>query len=276
MNLKATVLLTLLGGVSSQTAGAAVDRVDPPNWWVGMADSSLQLMMYGNDIGSGSLVSKSGDVTISQVTRGDSRNYLFVDLTIDASADPQTVEFLYTAPDGATSEVSYLLQARRENSSDRQGFSARDAVYLIMPDRFANGDTSNDTVDHLHESADGQHPYGRHGGDLAGITKNLDYFTELGMTQLWMTPVLENNQKDSSYHGYAVTDLYRVDARLGSNADYVELSRGARKRGIGIIHDFVPNHIGSEHPWMYDLPTNDWINRDAEFSPTNHRRVKKY
>ena len=151
-------------------------------------------------------------MTISQVTRGDSPNYLFVDLTIDASADPQTVEFLYTAPDGATSEVSYLLQARRENSRIDKD-SVRDAVYLIMPDRFANGDTSNDTVDHLHESADGQHPYGRHGGDLAGITKNLDYFTELGMTQLWMTPVLENNQKDSSYHGYAVTDLYRVDAR---------------------------------------------------------------
>ena len=184
MNLKATALFGLLVSISSQTAGAAVDRVDPPNWWVGMSDPSLQLMMYGNDIGSGSLVSKSGDVTISQVTRGDSPNYLFVDLTIDAGAEPQTVEFLYTAPDGATSEVSYLLQARRENSSDRQGFSARDAVYLIMPDRFANGDASNDTVDHLHESADGQHPYGRHGGDLAGITKNLDYFTELGMTQL--------------------------------------------------------------------------------------------
>jgi glycosidase len=272
MYLKTTLFFALLGGMSSQTLGAAVDRVDPPNWWVGMADSSLQLMMYGNEIGSGSLASKSGDVTISQVTSGDSPNYLFVDLTIHADAEPQTVELLYTAADGTTSAVSYPLHARRENSSDRQGFSARDTVYLIMPDRFANGDPSNDTVDHLHEPADGQHPYGRHGGDLAGITKNLDYFTELGMTQLWMTPVLENNQKDSSYHGYAVTDLYRVDARLGRNSDYVELSRGARKRGIGIIHDFVPNHIGSEHPWMHDLPTADWINRDAEFSPTNHRR----
>jgi hypothetical protein len=195
MNLKATLFFALLGGMSSQTLAAAVDRVDPPNWWVGMADSSLQLMMYGNEIGSGSLASKSGDVTISQVTSGDSPNYLFVDLTIHADAEPQTVELLYTAADGTTSAVSYPLHARRENSSDRQGFSARDTVYLIMPDRFANGDPSNDTVDHLHEPADGQHPYGRHGGDLAGITKNLDYFTELGMTQLWMTPVLENNQK---------------------------------------------------------------------------------
>ena len=184
MNLKATVLLALLGSISSQTASAAVDRVDPPNWWVGMADPSLQLMMYGKDIGSGSVVSKSGDVTISQVTSGDSPNYLFVDLTIAADAEPQTLEFVYTAADGTTSEMSYALQARRENSSDRQGFTARDAVYLIMPDRFANGDPSNDTVDHLHEPADGQHPYGRHGGDLAGITKNLDYFTQLGMTQL--------------------------------------------------------------------------------------------
>ena len=272
MNLKATLFFVLLGGISSQTLGAAVDRVDPPNWWVGMADTSLQLMMYGNEIGSGSLASKSGDVTISQVTSGDSPNYLFVDLTIHADAEPQTVELLYTAADGTTSAVSYPLDARRENSSDRQGFSAKDSVYLIMPDRFANGDPSNDSVDHLHELADGQHPFGRHGGDLAGITENLDYFTQLGMTQLWMTPVLENNQKNSSYHGYAATDLYRVDARLGSNSDYVELSRGARKRGIGIIHDFVPNHIGSEHPWMSDLPTSDWINRDAEFSPTNHRR----
>ena len=162
-----------------------------------MADSSLQLMMYGNDIGYGSLASESGDATIKRVTSGDSPNYLFVDLAIDADAEPQIVEFLYTSADGTMSEVSYPLHARREKSSDRQGFGARDAVYLIMPDRFANGDPSNDTVDHLHEPADGQHPYGRHGGDLAGIKKNLDYFTQLGMTQLWMTPVLENNQKDS-------------------------------------------------------------------------------
>ena len=128
MNLKVTVLLALLGSSFSQTAGAAIDRVDPPNWWVGMTNPSLQLMMYGDDIGSGSLASKSGDVTISQVTSGDSPNYLFVDLTIHADAEPQTVEFLYTAADGATSEVSYALQARREKSSDRQGFRARDAV----------------------------------------------------------------------------------------------------------------------------------------------------
>ena len=171
MNFKATFFLALLGSSFSHTAGAAIDRVDPPNWWVGMADSSLQLMMYGNDIGYGSLASESGDATIKRVTSGDSPNYLFVDLAIDADAEPQIVEFLYTSADGTMSEVSYPLHARREKSSDRQGFGARDAVYLIMPYRFANGDPSNDTVDHLHEPADGQHPYGRHGGDLAGIKK---------------------------------------------------------------------------------------------------------
>ena len=266
------VSLLVICLVCGSPALAAVDRIDPPNWWVGMEENSVQLMLYGRGIGGGNVGSRSPDVTITEVVSGDSANYLFVTLQISESANPQTAKLEFISRDGERTPIDYLLKRRREGSADRRGFSAKDAVYLVMPDRFANGDPGNDEVEHLREGLDREDPYGRHGGDLAGVIAHVDYLASLGMTQLWMTPVLENNQPESSYHGYAITDLYRVDARLGTNEDYIKLSEVARKSGIGLIHDFVPNHIGSEHPWMKDLPTKDWINQGAEFSPTNHRR----
>ena len=262
----------LLIAVSQGATAGAIDRIDPPNWWVGMENNTVELMLYGDNLANGEVSSSSDGVIVSRVTSGDSPNYLWVTLELDKALGAQTVTLELTSKTNERVTIEYPLLARAKGSADREGFSAKDAVYLVMPDRFANGDPSNDSVAGLHEDADWQHPYGRHGGDLAGIIKNLNYLESLGMTQLWMTPVLENNQKEGSYHGYAITDLYRVDPRLGNNEDYVALSKAANKRGIGVIHDFVPNHIGSEHPWMFDLPTSDWVNRDAEFSPTNHRR----
>ena len=253
-------------------AQASIDRVDPPNWWVGMAESRLQLMLYGTDIASYSVTSDSPALTIAAVTRGDSSNYLFVDLLIADHATAGDHPLTLTSADSEALTLNYRLSRRAPDSADREGFSARDAVYLIVPDRFSNADADNDEVEGLHEGMDWQHPYGRHGGDLQGIIEHLDYIERLGMTQIWMTPILENNQRDSSYHGYAATDLYRVDPRFGSNDDYRELVASAAKKGIGVIHDFVPNHIGSEHPWMMDLPSHDWVNHGGQYAPTNHRR----
>jgi len=209
---------------------AGVDRIDPPNWWVGMEENAVQLMLYGRGIGGSNVTSQSPDVIVTEVVSGDSANYLFVTLEINESANPQTAKLEFISSDGERDTINYLLKRRREGSADRRGFAAKDAVYLVMPDRFANGDPSNDEVEQLYEGLDREDPYGRHGGDLAGIIAHVDYLTSLGMTQLWMTPVLENNQPESSYHGYAITDLYRVDARLGSNEDYVRLSEVARKK----------------------------------------------
>ena len=264
------VFLPLSASIS--WAQASVDRVDPPNWWVGMAESRLQLMLYGTDIAGYAVTSDSPALTVEAVTRGDSSNYLFVDLVIADNAQAGDYPLTLTSSDSEALTLTYRLSERTPESSDREGFSARDAVYLIVPDRFSNADPDNDEVDGLHEGMDWQHPYGRHGGDLQGIIEHLDYIERLGMTQIWMTPILENNQRDSSYHGYAATDLYRVDPRFGSNDDYRELVASAAKKGIGIIHDFVPNHIGSEHPWMMDLPSHDWVNHGGQYAPTNHRR----
>ena len=252
-------------------SSADVTRVDPPYWWVGMASNELQLMLYGEDISAFNVATRSDSVRIINASKGDSDNYLFVELSIDKNAQAGSFDLIFSRDDGTEQLVSYDLLERADNSASRQGFNAKDSVYLIVPDRFANGDPNNDELSSLHEGKDWQDPYGRHGGDLIGITNHLDYVEDLGMTQIWMTPVLENNQLSSSYHGYAATDLYNVDARLGGNDAYIDLVQKAKLKGIGVIHDFVPNHIGSEHPWMADLPTDDWIS-PATYRPTNHRR----
>src|SRR5262249_11327648 len=161
-------------------------------------------------------------------------------------------------------------RARAPGSAQRQGFSAADAVYLIMPDRFANGDPANDSVPGMAEGVSRADPSGRHGGDLRGIAQRLDYIAGMGFTQAELSPVIENNEPKYSSHGYAATDLYRVDPRFGSNEDYRRLVEQARGKGIGVIHDIVVNHIGAAHWWMKDLPTRDWLNYQTQHTPTNH------
>ena len=165
---------------------------------------------------------------------------------------------------------------REENSAKRKGFNSADFIYLITPDRFRNGDPSNDRVKGMFEGSNRDFIGGRHGGDLAGIIESLDYFEKMGISSLWLNPVLENNMETYSYHGYAMTDLYNVDPRYGTNEQYKELADKAKERGIGIIMDQVSNHIGSLHPWMSDLPSEDWVNQWSEFTQTNHMKVSRF
>ncbi|MDX1515509.1 MAG: alpha-amylase family glycosyl hydrolase, partial [Woeseiaceae bacterium] len=153
------------------------------------------------------------------------------------------------------------------------GFGSEDVIYLITPDRFANGDPSNDAVAGYGDPPDRSDPYGRHGGDLAGVAEHLDYVADMGFTAIWLNPVLENAMPEASYHGYATTDFYRVDPRFGSNEDYRALVSEARNKGLGVIMDMIANHIGVEHWWMADPPTSDWINFGGEFRPTSHART---
>jgi glycosidase len=264
------LLLSILAPTARATA---VDHLEPGNWWVGMRHNRVELMVHGAGIARATPRIDRAGVAVVDVQRSDSPNYLFVTVEVaaDAATGPVPIDFLV---DGrSVARRDWRLDAREAGSAQRRGFGPADAIYLVVPDRFANGDPGNDSVAGMRETADRKDPNGRHGGDIAGLRSRLDYIARLGFTQLWPTPMLENDQPQHSYHGYAITDLYRVDPRIGRNEDVRALSRDARARGIGLVMDVVLNHIGSGHWWMRDLPAKDWINGGGTFSPTNHRRT---
>ena len=248
-------------------------RVDPPNWWVGMANQKLELLIHGDNIGQAQFaVGVANDtVQVVDITRADSDNYLIVNLLIAPEAKEQTLELRFSGAVEYT--LNYPLKARDPALGAGRGYDASDVIYLLTPDRFANGDSSNDRVAGMQEQVvDRSAPYGRHGGDLQGVREHLDYLQDLGVTQLWMNPVLENDQAEQSYHGYAITDHYRIDPRYGDLDLMVKLANEARARGIQFIWDVIPNHSGSYHWWMPDLPFKDWVNYPDSRQRTNHRR----
>ncbi|SHG41289.1 glycoside hydrolase family 13 protein [Massilia sp. CF038] len=266
-----TVLLAAASTLASATAAQdkRIEHLEPPFWWAGMQQQKLQLMVHGSAISGLEPAIDYPGVRIEAVIRVPNKNYLFIDLQIDPSARPGNIDIHF----GKSLLYSYPLLARTPGSAERQGFSSKDAIYQIMPDRFANGDPANDSVPGMTEQANRALPGGRHGGDIAGIVQHLDYIAAMGFTQLWPTPLVENNMPAYSYHGYAATDHYRIDPRYGSNDDFRKLADEARKRGIGIIQDVVLSHIGASHWWMKDLPTPDWVNHAGQFTPTRHHRV---
>ena len=252
---------------------ARIERIEPANWWVGMQHNRVELLVHGTGIGASAPRLSHTGVSIVDVQGTDNPNYLFVTVEIAGDAKPGSVDIEFVEAGKVVAAHAWRLHAREPGSAQRRGFDARDAIYLITPDRFANGDPTNDSVAGMTETANRANPNGRHGGDIAGIRQHLDYIAGLGFTQLWPTPMLENNQPAYSYHGYAITDLYRTDPRMGSNEEFRALSREAKAKGVGIVMDVVLNHIGSKHWWMRDLPARDWINNGAKFAPTNHRRT---
>lgn len=259
--------------VHAQAAPYSVDHVEPPSWWVGMKQGQLQLMVHGRQIADLTPSLNYPGLAISKVLRVASRNYLFIDMEISQEALPGEFLLRFTQDGQTMLSQSYRLEARDKDSAQRKGFGAADAIYLIVPDRFANGNPDNDSVAALNEKANRSASSGRHGGDLRGISEHLDYVASMGFTQIWTTPLTENNQSASSYHGYAGTDLYQVDARFGSNEEYRTLVGKAKTHGLGWIQDVVLNHIGSGHWWMQDLPSADWLNFQARPVITNHKRT---
>jgi len=266
--LLAVGLLVLAALPASASQGV---RVSPENWWVGMRSPVLQLMVEAEGIGASTARLEHPGVRIERHTRVDSPNYLFLDLHIDPGAKPGELDIHFEGAGGAHALVFPLLE-RAPGSAQRRGFGPQDVILNLVPDRFANGDPGNDSLPGLQDRADRDAPSGRHGGDLAGLAKHLDYIAGMGVTMVWPTPLMENDQPQHSYHGYAVTDLYRVDPRFGSNEDYRRFVQLARERGIGVIQDIIPNHIGHAHPWLADLPTRDWLTMGAAFAPTHHAR----
>jgi len=248
-------------------------RIEPENWWVGMQEPTVQLLVQGERIAELKPQLRHVGVTLQRVTRGDSPNYLFLDLKLDAKARPGMVELRFELDGKTVLTHAYPLLARAPGSAQRQGFGPRDAIYLIVPDRFAKRGTAGDTPLGLREGMNRGTPGGRHGGDIAGMRQHLDYIAAMGFTQLWPTPLTENDAASYSYHGYASTDFYKIDRRFGSRQDYLNLVREAGARGIGVIQDIVLNHIGANHAWMRDPPTRDWVNQWPGYTETNHART---
>ena len=252
--------------VAAVTAGAQVkvNKIEPTNWFVGMKNPSLQLMVYGEGIAKADVTTDYTGVKVDSIVRPGSDNYLLVYLNIkDAKPGKMTLKF---ANGKKSKKVDYELLQREMAGSERIGFDINDVLYMLMPDRFADGDESNNQIKGMNEyKCDRTQPSLRHGGDLEGIRQHLDYFNELGVTTLWFTPVLENNSADengvqSTYHGYATTDYYNVDPRFGTNADYRRLADEAHAKGIKIVMDMIFNHCGEFHPWLKDMPSKDWFN----------------
>jgi len=245
-----------------------VAHVEPLSWWVGMK-TPLQVLVNGLNISEYD-VRLEGDprVDITAVHKAESADYVFIDVDVCNTAKAGTYYFVFSK-DGEEFKVPYEIAERREGSADRKSFTTADFIYLIMPDRFVDGDASLDEVPRNMESVDKEAFFGRHGGDIAGIASQLDYLADLGVTAIWNTPLLEDNEPESSYHGYACTDYYHIDRRFGSNEDYKNLTAAAHEHGIKMIMDIVTNHCGDRHWWMEELPFADWVHQWPEYTHSN-------
>ena len=255
------IIISLALILSSMTMQAAtkIDHIEPENWYVGMKNSSLQLMVYGKNIRDSHVSVDYPGVKIDSLVRLDSPNYLFVYLNLSGAKPGNMVLNI----DGK--KVNYPLKARTMSGDKRIGFDNSDVLYMLMPDRFASGRNIIKPMKGLNPYVvDRSKPSLRHGGDLEGVRQHLDYFNQLGVTALWFTPVLENNSSDmnsqSSYHGYATTNYYRVDPRFGTNEDYARLVAEAHAKGLKVVMDMIFNHCGYDHPWVKDMPSKDWFN----------------
>lgn len=263
---KTFLILSLIVYMMSMNAATKVkvQRIDPTNWYVGMKDASLQLMVYGQGIGGATVSTDYPGVRIDSLVRLESPNYLLVYLNLkDAKAGKMPLTFQIGKK---KVKVEYTLNNREMSGEKRMGFTNADVLYMLMPDRFAQSATHVKEMKGLNTyKEDRTQPSLRHGGDLEGVRQHLDYFNELGVTALWFTPVLENNSPDtdngfSTYHGYATTDYYRVDPRFGTNAQYKQLIDEAHAKGLKVVMDMIFNHCGFEHPWVKDMPAKDWFN----------------
>ena len=256
---KILISLALILSLMTMQAATKIDHIEPENWYVGMKNSSLQLMVYGKNIRDSRVSVDYPGVKIDSLVRLDSPNYLFVYLNLSGAKPGNMVLNI----DGK--KVNYPLKARTMSGDKRIGFDNSDVLYMLMPDRFASGRNITKPMKGLNPYVvDRSKPSLRHGGDLEGVRQHLDYFNQLGVTALWFTPVLENNSPDmnsqSTYHGYATTNYYRVDPRFGTNEDYARLVAEAHAKGLKVVMDMIFNHCGYDHPWVKDMPSKDWFN----------------
>jgi len=269
--MKKTLLLFLL---ISSALSAQIDKMEPPFWYAGMRNPELQIMFYGKNIAQNEIAA-SNNIVITNMQKTENPNYVFI--TIDTkNLPPQDITFSFSKNKKVAFTKKYTLKQRRKDSALRKGYDASDMIYLIMPDRFANGNPNNDSTADTSEKADRSKPGSRHGGDIEGIIKNLEYLQQLGATAIWNTPLCEDNDERGSYHGYGQSDVYKIDSRYGTNEDYLRLSNELHKRGMKNIMDYVTNHWGWQH-WMYkDLPSYDWVHQFPGYAQSNYRMTTQF
>ena len=267
---KISILLLLI----SFPLFAQIDKIEPPFWFAGMHNPELQIMFYGKNIAQND-VAVSNNVVIKNIQKTENPNYIFV--TIDTkNIEAQELFFTFSKNKKVSFTQNYSLKHRKENSALRKSYDASDMIYLVMSDRFANGNPENDSDSSLTEKGDRNNPNGRHGGDIAGMINHLDYIKELGATALWPTPLCEDNDKRGSYHTYGQSDVYKIDPRFGTNEEYLKLSSELHKRNMKLIMDYVTNHWGAEHWMMNDLPTYDWLHQFPGYAQTNYHMTTQF
>jgi glycosidase len=247
-----------------------VQRLEPAFWWTDMKQQEFQLMLYGVEISKTDITIDTKEVTIIRKEFTDNPNYVFLYLKVSKEAQPGKFN-IFLKKGKKKQTVVYELKKRREGSSSRKGFSEADAVYLLMPDRFANGNTANDSIKGYLQGVDRNDLGTRHGGDIEGVISKIPYLADLGFTALWTTPLFDNNDSKYSYHHYACSDYYKIDPRFGKNEDYARLSETCHSNGLKLIIDIVPNHCGASHWWMKDLPAKNWFNTWPVYTSSNYR-----
>ncbi len=262
------ILLFLIPNSQAQE----VKIIDPPFWWANMPVAELQIQLYGEELGHYRASVNYEGVEIKRQIAVDSPNYLFLYLDISNRAKSGEMQ-ISLKREGKEINIPYKLLTRENGKGRYQGFDSRDVIYLMMPDRFANGNPDNDSIEGMLESADRSNPQRRQGGDIKGVVDNLDYIKELGISSIWFTPLFENDmtEKYGAYHGYAATDLYKIDRRFGSNEEYKAMIQEVHDNDMKVIMDMIHNHIGDQHWWMKDLPTKDWVHDFKKYGQTNFR-----
>ena len=253
------IFLISFGSLSAQNL--KINKIEPPNWWVGMKLNKIQLMVYGENLGDVSVKFENSLAKVLKVHQAKSSSYCFVDIEIPKNLSPGNYKLKFTK-DNSTQTVEYPFLKRNSSIGKYQGFNQGDVIYLIMPDRFSDGDTLNNDIAGMSDKCNIKNPIDRHGGDIQGIINHLKYLKDLGVTTLWFTPLIENNSPKHfyGYAGYSATDLYKIDPRFGTNNLYFKLVAEAHQLGLKIILDHVSNHISISHPWIKNLPFPDWIN----------------
>ena len=247
-----------------------IKKIEPPFWWSGMTNNDLQIMIYGRNIAEYKITIDKKDF-LKDIERVENSNYVFLNLSIPENTTSTSLKIEFEKDGKVEETVHYKIKEKNKNNLQHQGFDNSDVIYLLMPDRFSNGDPTNDNSDNMLEKANRNDHNGRHGGDIQGVINHLDYFNELGVTALWINPLLENNQEKYTYHGYAISDFYNVDPRYGNNKNYRDLVKTAHEKDLKIIMDVVLNHCGISHWWIKDLPTEDWIHQFSEYTQSNFR-----
>ncbi len=268
------LVLFLLTGLSATTFAQIpeLERVEPMFWWVGMKNPKLQLLIHGERIAERNVSLSYPGVKLTRVNKVENPNYLFLDLEILANAKPGAFRISFSKGNAKTLSYTYELKSKDRSQTRINGVTSADLIYLLMPDRFANGDKSNDIVNGMRETTFNRDSmYYRHGGDIQGVMDHLDYLKDLGITAVWMTPEIENDMASSSYHGYAATDHYKIDPRYGNNELYKKYVELCHTKGLKVIKDIVHNHTGTEHWFIKDLPMKNWVHQWDQFTQTTYK-----